>query len=62
VDRADHQKDNMGLTHWENAPHGKIHKYDVSIAKNYLSECNVCDQANIMLRLSCARAPRTSAA
>jgi hypothetical protein len=37
VDRADHQKNNMGLTHWEGAPDGKIHKYDVSIAKNYLS-------------------------
>jgi hypothetical protein len=38
VDRADHQKDHMGLTHWEGAPQGKIHKYDVSVAKNYLSE------------------------
>jgi len=38
VDRADHQKDKMGLTSWDGAPTGKIHKYDVSIAKNYLSE------------------------
>jgi hypothetical protein len=38
VDRADHHKENMGLTGWDGAPHGKIHKYDVSIAKNYLSE------------------------
>ena len=38
VDRADHQKENMGLTSWNGAPIGKIHKYDVSIAKNYLSE------------------------
>lgn len=38
VDRADHRKENMGLTGWEGAPQGKIHKYDVSIAKNYLSE------------------------
>jgi hypothetical protein len=37
VDRADHRKDNMGLTSWEGAPNGKIHKYDVSVAKNYLS-------------------------
>jgi len=36
VDRADHQKQNMGLTSWEGAPMGKIHRYDVSIAKNYL--------------------------
>jgi hypothetical protein len=38
VDRADHKKDNMGLTSWDGAPAGKIHKYDVSVAKNYLSE------------------------
>lgn len=38
VDRADHKKESMGLTGWEGAPNGKIHKYDVSIAKNYLSE------------------------
>ncbi|MDR1281740.1 MAG: virulence RhuM family protein [Opitutaceae bacterium] len=35
---ADHRKENMGLTSWEGAPKGKIHRYDVSIAKNYLSE------------------------
>jgi len=28
----------MGLTSWDGAPNEKIHKYDVSIAKNYLSE------------------------
>ncbi|PQJ29546.1 virulence RhuM family protein [Rubritalea profundi] len=38
VDRADHQKEKMGLTNWDGAPSGKIHKYDVSIAKNYLSD------------------------
>ncbi len=38
VDRADHKKENMGLTSWDGAPSGKIHKYDVSIANNYLSE------------------------
>lgn len=38
VDRADHQKGNMGLTTWEAAPKGKIQRYDVSIAKNYLSD------------------------
>ena len=38
VDRADHQKETMGLTSWEGAPKGKIHKYDVSIAKDYLSK------------------------
>lgn len=38
VERADHSKDNMGLTSWEGAPQGKIHKFDVVIAKNYLSD------------------------
>ena len=37
-ERADAEKEHMGLTSWESAPNGKIHKYDVSIAKNYLSE------------------------
>lgn len=36
--RADHKKEHMGLTSWEGAPNSKIHKYDVAIAKNYLSE------------------------
>lgn len=35
--RANHEKRHMGLTSWEDAPHGKIQKYDVSVAKNYLS-------------------------
>jgi hypothetical protein len=38
VERADHERENMGLTHWEGAPKGKIHRYDVSIAKNYLTD------------------------
>ncbi len=38
VTRADHRKENMGLTSWKNAPNGKIVKADVSVAKNYLSE------------------------
>jgi len=38
VDRADHRKENMGLTTWDGAPTGKIHRYDVSIAKNYLTD------------------------
>ncbi len=36
MDRADAEKEHMGLTTWENAPKGKIVKTDVSIAKNYL--------------------------
>jgi hypothetical protein len=38
LDRADHQKKNMGLTTWKDAPKGKIQKFDVGIAKNYLSQ------------------------
>lgn len=38
VSRANHQKENMGLTTWKNSPNGKIRKSDVVIAKNYLSE------------------------
>lgn len=36
--RADHTKENMGLTTWKNAPDGRILKSDVTIAKNYLDE------------------------
>ena len=36
--RANHKKEHMGLTSWEGAPSSKIHKYDVAIAKNYLTE------------------------
>ena len=36
--KADHTKDNMGLTTWKYAPDGRILKSDVSIAKNYMQE------------------------
>ena len=36
--RADAEKTNMGLTAWKDAPKGKIQKFDVSIAKNYLTD------------------------
>lgn len=38
---ADATKMFMGLTTWKHAPHGKIQKSDVSVAKNYLSEAHV---------------------
>ncbi len=38
VNRADHKKDNMGLTTWKDAPRGKIQKFDVIVAKNYLTK------------------------
>ena len=37
-DRANHQTENMGLTTWKDAPKGKIQKFDVVVAKNYLTE------------------------
>ena len=48
VDRADAQKEHMGLTTWENAPDGKILKPDVNIAKNYLKESELEDMGRIV--------------
>ena len=36
--RADAEKEHMGLTTWEGSPKSKIHAYDVVVAKNYLTE------------------------
>jgi len=41
VERADHQKESMGLTNWKKAPNGKILKSDVTIAKNYLAKSEI---------------------
>ena len=38
VERANAEKEHMGLTTWAKSPRGKIIKSDVSIAKNYLKE------------------------
>ncbi len=38
VERADAEKEHMGLTTWESAPEEKILKSDVTIAKNYLND------------------------
>ena len=38
MERADADVEHMGLTTWEKAPHGKIVKTDVVVAKNYLKE------------------------
>lgn len=48
VERANAQKENMGLTTWENAPEGKIVKPDVSIAKNYLKETELQDMGKLV--------------
>ena len=36
--RANANKEHMGLTNWKNSPNGLIYKYDVAIAKNYLNK------------------------
>lgn len=48
VDRADADKEDMGLTTWEKAPNGKIVKADVSIAKNYLKESELDDMGKLV--------------
>lgn len=47
MERADAHKEHMGLTTWTDAPQGKIQKYDVSIAKNYLTS----EELNFLERL-----------
>lgn len=46
--RADSEKDNMGLTSWEKSPNGKIMRSDVVIAKNYLSKEEIQDLEGIV--------------
>ncbi len=48
IKRANAKKENMGLTSWKNAPHGKIIKTDVSIAKNYLSNLELSELNEIV--------------
>ena len=48
VERANHTKENMGLTTWADAPEGKIKKSDVTIARNYLTQ-NEMKQLNRMV-------------
>ena len=47
-DRADANKDHMGLTTWEDAPKGKIQSFDVVVTKNYLAEDELQAMARIM--------------
>ena len=48
MERADADKEHMGLTTWENAPDGKIVKTDVVIAKNYLKQMELEDMGRIV--------------
>lgn len=46
--RADAEKEHMGLTSWDGSPLGKIHKYDVTVAKNYLTEYELAQLERIV--------------
>ena len=46
--RADSSKEHMGLTTWKDAPNGKIQKFDVVIAKNYLTQEELSAMARIV--------------
>lgn len=46
--RADADKDHMGLTSWKDAPQGKIQKFDVVVAKNYLTEHEMAQLSRVV--------------
>jgi len=48
ANRVNANRPNMGLTTWKNAPHGKILKSDVTIAKNYLTESEIKELERIV--------------
>ena len=48
VERANADKEHMGLTTWENAPNGKIVKTDVSVAKNYLRAKDLAEMGRMV--------------
>ena len=48
LDRADAEKQSMGLITWKDAPQGKIQKFDVSVAKNYLSESEMTQLSRLV--------------
>lgn len=48
ISRANAEKENMGLQNWKDAPNGKIQKFDVSVAKNYLNEVELQSLARIV--------------
>ena len=46
--RADSEKENMALTTWKDAPDGKIQRFDVVIAKNYLTKEELSSMSRIV--------------
>ena len=47
-ERVNADEIHMGLTNWKHSPDGKIYKYDISVAKNYLKE----DEMKVLERLT----------
>lgn len=61
AESADASRPHMGLTTWKQAPHGKVLKSDVSVAKNYLNETHIKELNRIVsayLDLAESRAER----
>ncbi len=48
VERANAEKEHMGLTTWANAPEGKIVQTDVAVAKNYLKAAELEDMGRLV--------------
>jgi hypothetical protein len=48
VTRADATREHMGLQTWADAPHGKIQKFDVVVAKNYLTESELAQLSRLV--------------
>ena len=46
--RADSDKEHMGLSTWKDAPNGKIQRFDVVVAKNYLTAEELSAMAKIV--------------
>ena len=46
--RADSEKQHMGLQTWKDAPNRKIQRFDVTVAKNYLTESELAAMARIV--------------
>ncbi len=46
--RADAEKANMGLTSWKDTPAGKIQRFDVVVAKNYLTEVEMAQLSRLV--------------
>ena len=46
--RADADQPNMGLSTWKDAPAGKIQKFDVVVAKNYLTEVEMAQLSRLV--------------